>query len=178
MYKLMLSLLICVMFISCKKEEIIDQNKVLHDKIDGLYLLNSALAKEAVDLNKDGVASNDMLKEIPNFKNSNLEIKIGSTFKYFYILWPEQDPRQFPSSYWNEKGLIFQMDFDEQKNQLHFEKKNDDVITGWYPPEEAYFQNNTVRIKMKRTLLTSAGLKEVIIDVTYVRMSEYKSEYR
>ncbi|WP_432710006.1 hypothetical protein [Pedobacter sp.] len=178
MHKLLLSLLFSVFMISCKKEETLDQNKVIHHKIDGIYLLNSAFTSNAVDLNQDGVALNDMIREIPNIKNSNIEIKVTSTFMYFYMLWPEQDTRQFPSNYWYEKAVYAKMNFDEHNNQLLIEKKTDDAVTGWYPPQEAYFQNDKIRMKMKRTLLTKTGMKEVIIDATYVKMPEYKSEYR
>lgn len=78
---------------SCQKNAVepSEDTTVLHDRFHGQYSIVSATANRAVDLNRDGQASTDLLTEIPNLgrKQSTLNVLIRDNgLKWFEDLWP------------------------------------------------------------------------------------------
>lgn len=69
-----------------------EDTAVLHDRFHGQYNIVSATADRAIDLNRDGLASTDLLTEIPNLgrKQSTLNVFIRENgLKWFEDSWPQ-----------------------------------------------------------------------------------------
>jgi hypothetical protein len=86
---------------NCQKSvEPSEDTAALHDRFHGQYKIISATAEKAVDLNRDGQASTDLLTEIPllGANQSRLNILIReNNFKWFEDRWPQP----FISRNWN-----------------------------------------------------------------------------
>lgn len=68
-----------------------EDTATLRNRFHGQYNIVSATADQAVDLNRDGQASTDLLTEIPNLgrKQSTLNVLIRDNgLKWFEELWP------------------------------------------------------------------------------------------
>jgi hypothetical protein len=79
---------------NCQKNtlEPSEDTSALHDRFHGRYSIVSATAEKAVDLNRDGRASTDLLTEIPNLglTQSRLNIFIRENgLKWFEDSWPQ-----------------------------------------------------------------------------------------
>ena len=78
---------------SCQKSvEPSEDTSALHDRFHGQYKIISATTEKAVDLNRDGQASTDLLTEIPllGANQSRLNILIReNNLKWFEDHWPQ-----------------------------------------------------------------------------------------
>ena len=94
MRKLVLLLLAVSALGSCQKStlEPSEDTAALHDQFHGQYKLVSSTADQAVDLNRDGQASTDVTKEIPdlNLKQTRLILLVRDNgLKWFEEWWPQ-----------------------------------------------------------------------------------------
>lgn len=73
-----------IVLFACEKSD----NKQVTSQRDNIYLLDSVRTSEQYDFNKDGIVEN-ILKEIPQLKESLVEIKDIDDTSYINILWVE-----------------------------------------------------------------------------------------
>lgn len=73
-----------IVLLACEKSD--HKQEVLQR--DNIYLLDSVRTSELYDFNKDGIVEN-ILKEIPQLKESLVEIKDIDALSYINILWTE-----------------------------------------------------------------------------------------
>ncbi len=79
---------------SCQKStpEPGEDTAALHDRFHGQYSIVSATADKAVDLNRDGQASTDLLTEIPDLGRSQSRLNVlirANGLKWFEDSWPQ-----------------------------------------------------------------------------------------
>jgi len=91
----LIPLLLAVSTLSNCQKNTVEPNEdtsALHDRFHGQYSIVSATAEKAVDLNRDGQASTDLLTEIPNLglPQSRLNVFIRENgLKWFEDSWPQ-----------------------------------------------------------------------------------------
>lgn len=93
MKKLVYPLLVAAALGGCQKSAVepSEDTATLRNRFHGQYIIVSSTAGQAVDLNRDGQASTDLLTEIPNLgrKQSTLNVLIRDNgLKWFEDFWP------------------------------------------------------------------------------------------
>ncbi len=74
------------LLMSCSKEDNLGQIK---EKFHGKYEIISSVSSEPVDLNMDGISSNRLLSENPEFLNAGIMLLISADNRYlFEEKWP------------------------------------------------------------------------------------------
>jgi hypothetical protein len=94
-----------IVLFACEKAE----NKPEIPQRDNIYILDSVRTSEQYDFNKDGIVEN-ILKEIPQLKESLVEIKDIDDISYINILWTEPVINNTVLMYPIEKA--FEMNYD------------------------------------------------------------------
>jgi hypothetical protein len=72
-----------------------EPNSALFQRFHGKYRPISSVSSEAVDVNRDGRESVDLLSEIEELPSAHLEIRLYSSGYLFVQFWPEQFVRGF-----------------------------------------------------------------------------------
>ena len=94
MKKLIYPLLVAAALGSCHKNTVepSEDTAALHDRFHGQYKIVSATADQAVDLNRDGQASTDLFKEIPDLtlNQTRLLVRIRDTGEKVFEEWWSQ----------------------------------------------------------------------------------------
>ena len=167
----------------------------LYQQFHGKYKAVSSVSSEAIDVNLDGLASTDMLAEIPDLtlQNSNyLELRIYGPGKLregnAFILtqwWPEQDIRTKANKLWNGEPIDYDphlsvyyamqgspryFSFSTDLMQILVRPSENENPFRWQRPESVTVEGaGRMRVVNKRRLYTRAGVKEVTITTVYVR---------
>jgi len=105
-----------------------EDTAVLHDRFHGQYELVSSTADHAVDLNRDGQASTDLLTEIPNLglPQSRLNVFIRENgLKWFEDSWPQP----YIGRNWNYSSPDSVMVYDYLYNPLPRDFTFDKAVT-------------------------------------------------
>jgi hypothetical protein len=185
MRKLIPFLLAAGAFTSCQKStpEPSEDTAALHDQFHGKYRLVSATAETAVDLNRDGQASKDLLKEIPDLTLSagQLVLLIQNNAKLFNQFWPQpnvtRDYQQNSPDSLTVQGYADQMtpryfSFDKSVTHLVVEPGPATSADGdRFPvPEEVTLEGNEqIRVVVNRRVFTRQGWRFVRITAWYKR---------
>jgi hypothetical protein len=79
---------------SCQKSAVepSEDTSALHDRFHGQYKIVSATAERAVDLNRDGQASTNLLTEIPDLGLNQTRLNVlirDNGLKWFEEVWPQ-----------------------------------------------------------------------------------------
>jgi hypothetical protein len=170
---------------SCHKSalEPSEDTSALHDQFHGKYRLVSATAETAVDLNRDGQASKDLLKEIPDLTLSagQLIVLIKDDAKLFNQFWPQPDVtrdwQQSSSDSLTVQGYADQMTpryFTFDKAVTHMIVKPEPLAAadgGRFPvPEEVTLEGNEqIRVVVNRRIFIRQGWRFVRITTWYKR---------
>ena len=195
---LMLILLISSGLLGCKQGESVISPKedveALYQRFHGKYKVISSTSSQPLDINFDGVSSNDLLKEILelNYSGAFLELRVKSLDRSVFLFsqfWPEQyistyyGPSQWngcdtlsynPShlvNYANQAGLYrFSLSDDLSQLLVAADEKADKIR--WVKPESVFIEaKDRLRLVNKRRLYTREGVKEVTITTVYERFT-------
>jgi hypothetical protein len=173
----LLSIVLALLCVNSCKRPNIDPNKdveALHERFHGKYKLVNAVASEAVDLNRDGTSSTNLLSEL-DFENSLLEIRISSQF-VFSQSWPEVylSPGT-PDSviHYANQGVSRYFEFDDALHQLNIKPENPMIDEVRYPMPEAVLikPGDYLEVTINKRLYTSQGWKMIKVVTLYKRFT-------
>jgi hypothetical protein len=179
MYRIIYFLICSVTILSCSRDKDADNTKQVYERLHGKYTAVSSISNEAVDVNLDGPPSTDILSEIPYLANCDLEIRIVSKDKFYFMhSWPEQivccpEPAGYnPSSTVNyaRQGVLRIFSLDEANNRLEIHADTYQVAERFVFPSSVTIEGaEIIKIVFTKKLYTSAGWKTVTITTTYKR---------
>ncbi len=180
-------ILCIVIVIGCKKSGSIDNtnqnNAQISQRFKGKYSIVSATSNKQIDVNLDGVKSDDMLQEIPNLKYSYLELRLSDNLKnnLFEQFWQNQafpygskptayDPN-FYLQYANQ-ATVGTFNFNSTLTRLEV-NKGDTALQKEFPLPKLIevISNDQIHIPTEKTLYTKSGMVPVTIDVIYKRFT-------
>ena len=173
----LLSVILALLCVSSCKRSVVDPNKdveALHERFHGKYKLVNAMASEAVDLNRDGTLSNNLLSEL-DLENSLLEIRISTQF-IFSQTWPEVylSPGT-PDSviHYANQGVSRYFEFDEALHQLNIKPENPTIDEVRFPMPESVLikQGDNIEVTINKRLYTSQGWKVIKVVTLYKRFT-------
>lgn len=196
---LILILLISSGLVGCKQGESVvnpkDDVEALYQRFHGKYKVISSTSSEPLDVNFDGVSSNDLLKELPalNDYGAFLELRVKYPDRSVFLFsqfWPEQYIRTYTAttSDWNgwdslSYNPIYSVSYAEQAAPYYFSFTDDlsqilVTSTGkadpfrWIKPESVFVEEkDRLRLINKRRIYTREGVKEVTITTVYERFT-------
>ena len=167
---------------------------LLYERFHGKYEVIQSVSNEAIDVNLDGKATNDMLVEIPELSEkyrNYLELRIYGKSTYnpdlsflFVQWWPEQyiwvnNKRWEGESLDYQPGLIVnyamqgstrRFSFSPDLKQITVQSDETQNSFRWVKPESVTVNaDNTIQVVNKRRLYTSAGVNDVVITTLYKR---------
>ncbi|THU40791.1 hypothetical protein FAM09_01375 [Niastella caeni] len=177
--------LICIipLTISCsRKDAAPDNTKQVYEWLHGKYKAISSFSSEAVDVNMDGVATDNILTEIPDLTHCRLEIRIVSQNNFLFAeSWPEQfighgiePPGYDPSLAVNyvRQGLVRTFSLDNTSNKILVNPDTTplpDTRRFSFPLAVTVEGSDTIKVVISKKLYTSAGWKVVTITTVYER---------
>lgn len=150
-----------------------DNTKEVYERLHGKYKATSSVSSEAVDVNMDGIATNDILSEIPDLQHCNLEIRIVAKNNFLLVQsWPEQ---------YIAAGSLILVNYVRQgvvrtfllnANQTTILVNQDtisDPVRFPMPASVSIEGIDTIKIVFSKKLYTSAGWKTTSITTVYNR---------
>lgn len=166
---------------SCKKESSdTHYNKKIFDLYNGTYFIESAILDSSVDINQDGISSNDLLTEIEELKFSYVNIVVRSFAISFGLGWPEQNAVPSES---NEEEPVFTYNFQTQAYNIGFENDLKHILIDQpienphYRPYNIHIENDTITLNIKRTISIGNKKEEIVISATYKKDPEIVDSY-
>ncbi len=176
-----------VITLGCKKSGNTDatnqNNAQISQRFKGKYAIVSAISNQPVDVNLDGVKSVDMFQEIPDLKNSYIELRISSDLKtnIFTQFWQNQafpygsKPAAYDPGFYflyANQATVGLFNFNPSLTRL--EVFRDDTISQKdfpLPKLVEVIANDQIHIPTEKTLYTRSGMIPVTIDVVYKRFT-------
>ncbi|UZR99604.1 hypothetical protein [Chondrinema litorale] len=156
--RLYLIIFITPFLVNCSNEDVIDNEQYV-----GNYKIISFQSNIAVDLNKDGITSEELVNEINTFDFNDLEIKPNLLSFFFPKTWITF---QYPSS---PEGSIEFIDYGFGTTYQY--EKNSFSLNGKSYVEEAYIDNT----QSNKTVMINSNL--IIIDHNHLKISISKEYY-
>jgi hypothetical protein len=170
--------------------------EALYQRFHGKYQVVSATASQPLDVNLDGVASTNLLKEMAALSENSafLELRVKYPDRSVFLFsqfWPEQYVYSFTKPgnlHWNGWDMLaynpaYSVQYAQQANPYSF-SFNDDLSqvmvapnsnadsTRWAKPESVLVEaNEQLRLVNKRRIYTREGVKEVLITTIYKRFT-------
>lgn len=169
--------------------------ETLYQRFHGKYKVVSSTSNEPLDVDFDGVASRDLLKEIAalNDYGAFLELRVKypdhSAF-LFNQFWPEQYVHSYTGSNfdWNgldaleynpaysvmyaQQAIPYSFTFTDDLSQVLIIPNEIPEKARWIKPEAVFVQGqNRLRLTNRRRIYTRTGVKEVIITTVYERFT-------
>lgn len=186
--KIIISIVICaISFVSCNKIDSEDHLEILKDKFHGKYELVLSISKEHVDLNMDGIASNDLLSENPQLARSGIEIIIiDSDHHLFEEKWATENSQILrddlfdPNKVYTTEGLYYGMYHNLFPFIFNEDFKTIKLLDGIYTNEVntlisiesvAFEGNEIVKVTTIRKLYTKKGWVTTEIVSRYKRIT-------
>jgi len=180
---LLVFLSVIATFTSCKERRVAPHEDIprLQERFQGAYKIVSSTSNEAVDINKDGQASTDLLKEIDLLSNAELLLRIpanpnekGSSF-LFTQFWQQQllvtvNTTDTISTY-ALQGTVRNFNFSPSLDALLIAPDGHQVDLQRFPfPDEVTIgSNDQIKVVMQKRLYTSKGWKPLTITTWYQR---------
>ena len=171
-----------------------DDVEALYQRFHGKYKVISSTSSQPLDVNFDGVSSNDLLKEIRdlNYSGASLELRVKSVYGPVFLFsqaWPEQYVRTYygptqwngwdtlsynPThlvSYANQAGP-YRFSFTDDLSQILVTAAGKADTIRWVKPESVFIEaKDRLRVTNKRRIYTRQGVKEVRITTIYERFT-------
>ncbi|WP_338764799.1 hypothetical protein WAF17_00330 [Bernardetia sp. ABR2-2B] len=166
MQKYLLFFIIFSLF-SCKKEEVVQIEELknpLYEQLVGNYYTSSILIEETIDVNGDGVFSNNILSEFGERLNSSknrLEIKSNKLLEkeLLFINFPSLDPQTFTLDAFITSSILLGSEYLIKDNFLIVE--NEEIIS------IELIDLNTLEVKGKMQYLTYEETKQITFTALY-----------
>jgi hypothetical protein len=188
MYKAII-LTICTIFLGgCSKEKPRDGEVSLKEKFHGKYEIISSISDVSVDINMDGVSSNNLLIENFEVSGSKLELRIlNSNEHLFSESWPVEyiviprgeifDSTRYHPTYRIYYALhgydrMFRFSDDQKFIQLVQSVVEDTTNTLIQVESLTVEEDKTIKVAEKRKLYTSNGWIKTRIVSTYRRYTK------
>lgn len=193
-----LILISLVLSMSCTRDSqnlINDEEfKLLYEQFNGKYAITQASSDTALDINQDGIVSNNLFDEIKELPSSHLEIRVlfdnviaHKNSGIFEQFWPEQylilDGKIQDIDQYNSAVLVnYLVQGAPRYCNIHQSEKKIDVLVSEYIPSTpkrwtlptvvTIEDNNTVRIVQDKAFYTKIGWKTTKVTSTYTRVSK------
>ena len=159
---------------SCKHSqgEPNEDKKALFERFHGKYKIVNCTSNVPVDLNKDGIPSDNLTTEI-DLQNSELELRISDQYLLMQH-WPEVYLSYgIPDSAVNyaNQGVVRVFSFDREIQQLIFKPDDPSVDQQRFPMPKAVLikSNDHIEITVSKRLYNSTGWKMVEVTTLYKR---------
>lgn len=180
---LLLLLAIVATLTSCNESEIVlhEDAFLLHERFHGKYKIVTSTSNKAVDINKDGQASTDLLQEISFLSDAELELRIpvpgyntdGSLF-LFTQFWQQQFLTTVNSdtvANYAVQGVVRYFRLSQNVDEILVAPDQYQVDLKLFPlPDEVTIESNGyIKVVMQKLLYTSEGWKSVNITTLYKR---------
>jgi hypothetical protein len=170
---------------SCKRDDGPDQATLNRERLQGKYRIVSSISSEAVDINLDGTAGNNMLSEITDLEGTDLVILIRDKF-FLMHNWSEQyfgygaPPAGYDSSFlvhYVRQALSRTFSVDAGGKTIHVHKDTEPTpdplgLRFTFPEAVSIEGENTITIVFTKKLYTSAGWKTTTITTIYERYTK------
>ncbi|WP_219225296.1 hypothetical protein [Pedobacter antarcticus] len=170
--------LLSLMTSGCKKDYPTDE---FQQKYNGKYAIVSATVNKQVDVNFDGVANTELLKEIATLKDSYLELIIRDNVKSYVFsqFWQNQFfdsvDEKIPSIYdpsiivnYVNQATVSSFTIDQEQSKLILGRENIDSSFP-LPDSVEILPNQNIKVRMSKSLYTSSGWQNVALTVVYER---------
>lgn len=188
-------LIFTIFFGSCRNNNLEEEVfNVTYEKFHGKYKIVRCTSDKAVDINLDGLESNEIEKEIPDLSNSYLTLlilkktlPISDGSHIFEMGWQEQifingiQPEEYKPdrnnsiNYANQGSVCsctFSSDFKKinvTKSSLYYDNKD----YRWVLPESAIVRNDgLIEVIFSKRFYTSKGVQTVKITTLYKRFTK------
>lgn len=196
---LTLILLISIGTFSCKygssRVNPKDDIELLYQRFHGKYRIVSSMSSEPLDVNFDGIASTNLLSEIPELNNygAHLELRVKYPDRSVFLFsqaWPEQYVNTYtgPNPEWNGLDTLsyspsysvnyayqagpYRFSFSEDLSQILVATNEKANKIRWVKPESVFIEaKDQLRLINKRRIYTREGVKEVTITTLYERFT-------
>jgi hypothetical protein len=166
---------------SCSRseaEEHEEDKTALFQQLHGKYKVISSRSSEAIDINMDGMADENLLSEIADLVNTHLEMHLNTEF-LFSQFWPEQyfSPGSEPPAYdptivvhYARQGVVRRFKVDNARKQISLLPDEGAVDPRFVRPDLITIEaNSRVEVITHKRLYTHAGWKTVRITTLYER---------
>lgn len=196
---LILTVLISLTLIGCKdRDRAADPSQdvdALYQRFHGKYKVLSSTSSEALDINFDGIASTDLLKEIPALTDNRafLELRVKYPDRSVFLFtqfWPEQYVYTYtgPNQQWNgadtlsynatysvgyaQQAAPYSFSFSPDLSQILVKANEKADPIRWVKPELVSIEEkDRLRLTNKRRIYTRTGVREVIVTTVYERFT-------
>lgn len=172
-----------------------DNIEALYQRFHGKYKIISSSSSEAIDVNFDGVASRDLLKEIAELNDYGalLELRVKNPDRSVFLFnqfWPEQYVHSYtgPNFDWNgldvleynptysvmyaQQTVPYSFTFTDDLSQVLVIPNEIPEKARWIKPETVFVQEqNRLRLTNRRRIYTRTGVKDVIVTTVYERFT-------
>jgi len=187
--KHILHFFICIIIIltGCsRKDAAPDNTKQVHDQLHGKYKVISSTSRDAVDINMDGIATTDLLVEVPAINQSyrGLEIRIVDKDKFLLDeSWPQQylDYGANPDVYdpsvainYVDQGATRLFSLKDNSNEIIVKPDTDyipDPVKFPFPTSVTIEGPELIKIVLNRKFYTSKGSITTTVTTVYKRFT-------
>jgi hypothetical protein len=161
----------------------------LQERFHGKYKPIRSISSLALDVNQDGAATTDMLKEITELSNTIIEVRIYGKNQYnaqpsfsFVHHWPKQElGLEEPASYdptltpfYSTKVVAWDFAFNGAVTELVLQPQSPDLKDPelYTPPQAVSVQDkDRIQVSLFKRLYTTQGWKTVQIVTLYERFT-------
>lgn len=192
-------LLVSIGTVGCKNQDTKvnpkDDIKLLYQRFHGKYKIISSTSSEPLDVNFDGVSSNNLLKEIGELNNYGafLELRVKTPDPSVFLFsqfWPEQYIHTYrkPNSDWNgrdtlgynqaysvsyaQQAIPYRFSFTDDLSQILVTSSGKADEFRWIKPESVFVEEkDRLRLINRRHIYTRTGVKEVTVITIYERFT-------
>ena len=177
---------------ACKQSVEVTPNRnvaALQEQFHGKYKPLHSTSNQALDINRDGKASTDMLEEISDLSQTWVEVRIYDKSQYntkpsfsFIHQWPKQELRPAEPTVnnpltrlsYSTKVVFWSFSLDEALSQLNLEPNASYLAyPELYSPLETVLvkENGRLQVTLTKRLYTTEGWKTVQIVSLYERFT-------
>lgn len=156
---------------SCKKEPSDTlSNKKIFDLYNGTYFIESAVSESPVDINQDGVSSNNTLSEIEELKFSHVNLVIRSSTMALGMGWPEQNSiptdheTESPVYTYNYQSRSYTIDFNNDLDEINIIRPNESQHLA---PYDIKIDGDLLTLKITRIIYVGLDKKEIVVTACF-----------
>ena len=147
-----------------------DETKQVYEQLHGKYKAVSSVSSEAVDVNLDGTATNNILSEIPELEQCDLEIRIVDKNNYLLAqFWPAQFFGYGPEPAGYDPSLVVKYAMQGETHAFSLRRTDDHIEVNGGNVVVTIEGEDTVKVVIMKRLYTSAGWKTTFITTVYSR---------
>lgn len=166
--------LVALVLCACKKNAAKDED-FLREKFNGKYELVTAYASQSVDMNLDGIASNDLSREILNLSAAHVELRVSKNVRIFTQFWQEQYLSEssninVPHVEYAKQGMGFSFSFNEDLKSINLDKTKvtaEQAARFAVPETVKNLANDVIEVVFDKRVYTSKGWKDITIAARY-----------